>query len=152
MGHIYHEIFLHLNWHTKGDMPLLTGQVELDACQAITRRCQDMKGVYLHKVGGTDDHVHLALSIEPFVDMSKMVGQIKGGSSHDLNEGHSHKVLDWQRGYGIVSFGKKQLKWVIGYIANQRERHRNGTIQDRLEATGNEEERQDEGQAAQADG
>ena len=36
------------------------------------------------------------------------------------------KVLEWQRGYGVVSFGKKHLDWVQNYIANQKEHHAAG--------------------------
>jgi hypothetical protein len=27
-SHVYHEIYLHFNWHTKGELPLLTGDLE----------------------------------------------------------------------------------------------------------------------------
>jgi hypothetical protein len=43
------------------------------------------------------------------------------------------KRLQWQRGFGVVSFGKKQLPWVRAYIRNQKEHHASGSIQDRLE-------------------
>ena len=43
------------------------------------------------------------------------------------------KGLQWQAGFGIVSFGTKDLKWVIDYVHNQREHHSRGTIFDRLE-------------------
>ena len=39
----------------------------------------------------------------------------------------------WQGGYGVVSFGTKDLEWVRGYIRNQREHHARGTVVDRLE-------------------
>jgi hypothetical protein len=58
---------------------------------------------------------------------------MKGGSSFDVNERMRHKVLQWQRGYGVVSFGKANLSWVLDYIANQREHHARGSIQQRLE-------------------
>lgn len=30
-------------------------------------------------------------------------------------------TLAWQTGYGVVSFGKRNLPWVVDYIRNQRE-------------------------------
>jgi putative transposase len=42
-------------------------------------------------------------------------------------------VLEWQTGYGVVSFGTKDLKWVIEYVRNQKEHHAKGTTVDRLE-------------------
>ena len=41
-------------------------------------------------------------------------------------------MLDWQAGYGVVSFGTKDLPWVINYVQNQRQHHAAGTIVDRL--------------------
>jgi hypothetical protein len=43
------------------------------------------------------------------------------------------KRLEWQRGFGVVSFGKKQLPWVLQYIARQKEHHAAGRLQPRLE-------------------
>jgi hypothetical protein len=39
----------------------------------------------------------------------------------------------WQGGYGVVSFGTRDLPWVVAYIENQREHHARGTIHERLE-------------------
>jgi hypothetical protein len=86
-------------------------------------------------VGGTENHVHLCLEIPPTVLISELIGQLKGASSHDVNQhfGHRGKVLQWQTGYGVVTFGARDRDWMCGYIRNQREHHARGTIQDRLE-------------------
>lgn len=43
------------------------------------------------------------------------------------------KMLQWQHGYGIVSFGTKDLEWVVRYIHNQQQHHSGGTAVERLE-------------------
>jgi hypothetical protein len=43
------------------------------------------------------------------------------------------KVLHWQAGYGVVSFGTGDLEWVKQYIQNQRAHHASGKVVDRLE-------------------
>ena len=43
------------------------------------------------------------------------------------------KALEWQTGYGVVSFGAKDLPWVVAYIQNQREHHARAGTHDRLE-------------------
>jgi len=63
-SHVYHEIYLHLNWHTKLDAPILTGALEELTHCLVRERCRRMKGVYFHEIGGTDTHVHLAVNIE----------------------------------------------------------------------------------------
>jgi hypothetical protein len=67
--------------------------------------------------------------------ISEFIGQIKGVSSHDVNEQFAlrGKVLQWQAGYGVVSFGTQDLEWVKQYIRNQREHHASGKVADRLE-------------------
>jgi putative transposase len=133
-SHVYHEIYLHFNWHTKGDLPLLTGDMEHLAHRELKEKCRSIKGAYLHGIGGTDTHVHLALSIEPFVTISEFVREMKGASSFEVNKQMNQKLLEWQRGYGVVSFGKSHLDWVLEYVHRQREHHANGHIHARLEA------------------
>jgi hypothetical protein len=58
---------------------------------------------------------------------------LKGSSSHEANQKFGNKVLDWQGGYGVVSFGTKDPPWVVNYVCNQRQHHATGTIVDRLE-------------------
>ena len=36
-------------------------------------------------------------------------------------------------GYGVVSFGTKDLEWVKRYVRAPREHHARGTVEDRLE-------------------
>jgi putative transposase len=96
-------------------------------------RCINTPSVYLHEIGGIETHVHLCLSVEPTIVISAFIGQLKGGSSHDVNQKLGHKVLEWQAGYGVVSFGTRDLAWVKAYVANQRERHGTGKTVDRLE-------------------
>lgn len=132
-SHVFHEIYLHLNWHVKHDEPVLTPDLEAMVHEFIKERCRKTKGVYFHGIGGTETHVHLAINIEPHVTISDLVKDLKGGSSHDTNEAKGDKVLSWQRGYGVVSFGRNNLDWVLNYIANQKEHHSSGGVTDRLE-------------------
>jgi hypothetical protein len=46
-------------------------------------------------------------------------------------------MADW---YGVVSFGTKDLEWVVKYVRNQKEHHANGTTALRLESIGDESE------------
>ena len=63
------------------------------------------------------------------------IGKLKGGTSYDVNQqmGKRQKVLQWQAGYGVVSFGTGDLEWVRKYLRDPREHHGRGTAQDRLE-------------------
>jgi putative transposase len=81
-----------------------------------------------HAIGGTEDHVHLVVSVKPTVEIDRWIGQIKGASSH-----HIGRSLQWQSGYGVVSFGTRDLPWVVDYVRDQKEHHRKKQIFERLE-------------------
>ena len=125
---VYSEINLHITWHTKNDLSMINEKVEPQLFQYVKDRVIQTQGAYFHAIGGTPTHIHLATSVKPSVHLDEWIGQLKGGSSHEIG-----KFLQWQSGYGIVSFGTKDLKWIIDYVSNQKERHRIRKISDRLE-------------------
>lgn len=137
----YSEINLHIVWHTKNSLPLLTPEVEPLAHRFLKKRIIDTPGAFFHEIGGIETHVHVVVSVPPTLTISEFIGQLKGGSSHDVNQalGGRDKVLQWQLGYGVVSFGTRDLPWVMEYVRNQREHHARGTTQERLERITQEE-------------
>jgi len=139
-SHVYHEIYLHFNWHVKDDQTVLTAELAPTVHRFISDRCKQTKGVYFHGIGGTETHIHLAVNIEPHVTISELVKGVKGGSSHDTNQHESSQILQWQRGYGVVSFGRKNLPFVLRYIASQKDHDAHGKTEDRLERCDEDEE------------
>jgi putative transposase len=137
----YSEINLHLVWHAKNSLPLLTPEIESLAHRYLKKRIVEIPGAFVHEIGGIETHVHLVVTVPPTLLISDFVGQLKGGSSHDVNQalGRRQKELQWQSGYGVVSFGTRDLPWVIEYVRNQREHHARGTVHERLERMDQEE-------------
>lgn len=129
----YSEINLHIVWHTKSNLPLIKPAIESNLHAFLKHKIIETGGAYFHAVGGTENHVHLAVSIQPELTISKWIGQLKGASSFYINKEAENKLLEWQRGYGIVSFGTKDLQWVVNYVLNQKEHHKTGSTHDRLE-------------------
>ncbi len=132
-SHVYHELYVHLNWHTKADCRLLQGNVEEFTHSSIRTKAAAMKGIRLIAQGGTDDHVHLAVQFEPFLAISELVQEIKGASAREVNKRLGHKALEWQRGYGAVTFGARNLSWIVDYVRGQREHHASNRVFGRLE-------------------
>jgi putative transposase len=116
-------------------MPLLTPPVEAFVHRYLKHRLLTVEAVAFHAVGGIENHVHVAISVPPTVLVSELISRIKGSSAHEANHqfGATEKILEWQRGYGVVSFGTRNLPWVKAYIDNQREHHARGTLHERLE-------------------
>ncbi len=131
----YSEINLHIVWHTKDSAPLLLPDVEEFTHRWLKQKLVNTDGVYVYEIGGTENHVHLCVDIAPTVLISDLIGQIKGASSHEVNQQFAlrGKVLQWQTGYGVVSCGTGDLEWVKNYIRNQRVHHGRGAIHERLE-------------------
>src|SRR5262245_42842348 len=129
----YAEINLHLTWHTKESAPLLVPNVEAIAHHCLRGRCINSPGVFIHEIGGVETHVHLCVTVAPTVLISDFIGQLKGASSHEVNQKLGYKVLEWQTGYGVVSFGTKDLSWVCAYVRDQKKRHSSGNVVERLE-------------------
>ncbi len=131
---VYAEINLHLTWHTKQSAPVLTEVIEDRLHHYLQHRILQASGVLFHGIGRTENHIHLAVSILPTLLISEWVGELKGASSHYINhEIANRKLLEWQSGYGIVSFGAKDLPWVLSYIKNQKQHHARGATHARLE-------------------
>src|SRR2546426_382498 len=121
----YSEINLHFVWYVKENLPIINETIEPRLYHYLRHYALQSKGLIFHEVGGTETHVHIAVTIPLTLLISDWIGKLKGASSHYVNhELANRKLLDWQGGYGVVSFGTKDLQWVIKYIRNQNEHHR----------------------------
>ena len=124
----YSEINLHLTWHTKDNLPRITKEMQPNLYAFLKNKIVETKGAIFHAIGGIEMHVHSAASVQPSLHLDEWIGQLKGGSSYAMGSS-----LVWQHGYGVVSFGTRDLPWVVDYIRNQEEHHKGGKISPRLE-------------------
>lgn len=129
----YSEIHLHFVWHTKGSLPLLTEKVEPLTHHLIKSKIVETPGTYIHEVNGTETHVHAVVTLAPTILISELIGKLKGYTSHEVNKALGRKLREWQAGYGVVSFGTKDLEWVRAYVRDQKEHHAQGKTFERLE-------------------
>jgi putative transposase len=60
----YSEINLHFTWHVKASLPIITDVIEA-RLHKYKHYALQSKGVFVHEVGGTETHVHMAVSIPP---------------------------------------------------------------------------------------
>lgn len=137
----YSEINLHFVWHVKSSVPIISVEIEPPLYRYIRGYALQTKDLIFHEIGGTETHVHLAVTVPPTLLISEWIGKLKGASSHYVNHQLlNRKVLDWQSGYGVVSFGTKDLEWVVAYIRNQKEHHQKGSPVSRLERITNDDD------------
>ena len=81
------------------------------------------------------DHVHLLARLNKQPEVSAALRLIKANSSKwVLQTFPDFEQFAWQDGYGVVSFGTRDLPWVLNYVRDQKRHHaRGGKPQDRLE-------------------
>lgn len=130
----YSNIFLHATWHTEGNKPVLEGKIRNLIYTIIRRKCTESKEVECLALGGTPDHLHLAIKVPATLTISKWIGELKGATSYNLNKAHPEIPFAWQKGYGVSSFSGKDLDVIIRYIQNQEIHHTNGSLKDEFEA------------------
>jgi putative transposase len=124
----YWKLYYHIVWGTKDRLPLIEPDYEADLYRAIVAKAQELESI-VHAVGGTQDHIHLAVSVPPKVAMAPFIGAIKGNSSHFVN----HVVqpgfqFNWQDEYGVLSFSEKNLSASVKNIHNQKKHHVDGSV------------------------
>ena len=128
----YWRLFYHIVWGTKGRSELIGPAWEADLHGYIWGKATALECIP-HAIGGMPDHVHVAISIPPKQSVATVIGQLKGSSSHHVNENYTDGSFAWQAEYGVVSFSEKALATIVDYVKNQKKHHSQGTIKTALE-------------------
>ena len=82
-------------------------------------------------VGGTDNHVHLLVSVSSTLSVAKVIQLIKGGSSKWIHDTFpAHGGCAWQEGYGAFSIGVSGVEDTIKYIKAQEQHHRSRSFEE----------------------
>src|SRR5262245_40052160 len=77
------------------------------------------------------DHAHLLFCLSKNHALSKVVEEVKKGSSRWIKtKGKRYANFHWQSGYGAFSVSQSNVARVRRYIADQEEHHRKRTFQD----------------------
>lgn len=125
-------VIVHLIFSTKDRRPYLAADVQ-DPVHAYLATVVRNTGCECYRVGGVDDHVHLAIRLSRTITIAQLVEQLKSASSKwtktradDLGD------FSWQRGYACFSVGPQDLESLIQYIDHQREHHVSQSFQTEL--------------------
>ncbi len=133
------RLYYHIVWATKFRQALILPEQERQLYDYIIGK-SDSLGCIVHAINGITDHIHLIVSIPPRLALYDYVRQIKGSSSHYMNQQLSlSNRFAWQKGYGVFSISIKNLDIAINYVNRQKEHHENGTMIAALEQTSDED-------------
>ncbi|GAB5494057.1 MAG: IS200/IS605 family transposase [Phototrophicaceae bacterium] len=133
MGTFY-VCYYHVVWATKYRMPLITPQIEKLIFYSIEKKSEQLK-CPIHIMNTVADHIHIAVTIPPSKAVWEWIRDTKGITAHNINSEfpNQDEVFKWQKGYGVLTFGKKTLPYISDYIAKQKEHHASNTVEPYLE-------------------
>ena len=86
-----------------------------------------------YRVGGTANHVHLAIGMGRTQNVADIVKKLKRSSNiwfKSQSKTRDFSGFSWQRGYGAFSISRSHLDALIDYIQTQEKHHRKMTFQD----------------------
>ncbi|MDJ0736313.1 MAG: IS200/IS605 family transposase [Nostocaceae cyanobacterium] len=133
--------YYHIVWATKERQSLITPNRETDLYNYIIDKANNLNCI-IYAINRIEDHIHIIVSIPPSLSIAEFTKNIKGSSAHLLNKNHRLSAdaipFAWQRGYGVLSLGSKQLEQAISYVKNQKNHHSQGTAIPSLERYDND--------------
>jgi putative transposase len=124
------KLYVHIIFSTKNRANLILPEIE-EELFAYIGGISNNNNSKLVGANGTENHIHLLVSMSKNIEFSKLVGDIKRDSSKWIKtKGNSYRAFQWQDGYGAFSVGYTQLEDVKKYIANQKEHHAKISFED----------------------
>ena len=101
------------------------GKIKKDIGEIIRKLCEQ-KGVEIIEAEGCKDHIHLLVSIPPYLSVAQFMGYLKGKSTLMIFDRHANLKYKygnrhfWCRGYYVDTVGRNK-KVIEKYIQNQLE-------------------------------
>ena len=130
MPQSYTCLHYHLVFSTKHREPTITPEIRERLWEYLCGAVRGEGGFPLI-VGGTEDHVHLLVTLRQTQALADFLRQIKCNSS-----GWMHETFPqvggfwWQAGYGTFTVSHSGIGAVRDYIANQEEHHKTRSFQE----------------------
>jgi putative transposase len=131
MASTYLSLHYHIVFGTKNRAPLIAAHWRPrlhDYLGGIVRRL----GGFPEGIGGTEDHVHLLMSLKATHSLADLMRELKKASSVWVHDGLGERQFTWQEGYAAFTVSASALDAVRSYIANQEQHHRTKSFREEL--------------------
>jgi putative transposase len=126
------KVILHVVFSTKNREATITGEIRADLHAYLAGICRALESEAF-RVGGTENHIHLACTLPRTLTQSKLLEEMKKSSSAWIKkQPRCPAHFSWQAGYGAFSVSQSQLPALIRYIDVQEEHHRTKTYKEEL--------------------
>jgi putative transposase len=131
----YTQLYLHCVWATWDRLPLITPRAEPRIYGVIDAKCREL-GCIPIAIGDVDDHVHLLVQYTATITIARLIGEVKGASSHVM----THEVapgdfFKWQGHYGVFTISRRSVPDVKRYVLHQKQYHADEQLIHALELT-----------------
>jgi putative transposase len=131
MSHTYAQNVIHAVFSTKDRRKTISKESQSRMWAYVAGICKN-HGIFVHAIGGMDDHIHLLIQIPPSLSVSEAVLAIKSNSSRCAND--QGTKFAWQQGYAAFSVSSSNIPAVVKYIRNQESHHRKMSFEEEFVA------------------
>ena len=130
MANTFCKIYVQIVFSTRNRENLISNDFREELYKYIA-------GTIIHRkskplaIGGTSNHIHIFCSLNPDIQLSYFVRDIKAASSKHINDSRlSNLKFEWQKGYAAFSYSESHIDKVCKYVLNQQEHHKTKTFED----------------------
>jgi putative transposase len=120
MSHTYTKNHIHIVFSTRGRRKLISKQTQPELWAYMAGICKNV-GIWVHAIGGIEDHVHALVELPVAISLPKAVNLLKSNSSRFMNR---RERFSWQEGYAAFSVSASNIPAVKRYVLNQAIHHR----------------------------
>ena len=120
----------HIVFAPKFRRQVIYGQIKADIGKILRQLCEAKK-VEIIEAEACPDHIHMLVSIPPYLSVAQFVGYLKGKSSLMIFDRHANMKYKygnrhfWCRGYYVDTVGKNTSR-IAEYIRKQLEEDKLG--------------------------
>ena len=124
-AHSTYRCQYHIVFAPKYRRRTIYGQLKADIGQILRKLCEQ-KGVEIIEANAMPDHIHMLVSVPPYLSIAQFMGYLKGKSTLMIFDRHANLKYKygsrhfWCRGYYVDTVGRNE-KVIQEYIKNQTE-------------------------------
>jgi len=118
---------MHVVFSTKERREIIPAEMKERLWSYTAAICKHQK-VFVHAIGGMEDHIHLLLQFPATIAIAEAIKTIKANSSGWMSD--EIGKFAWQAGYGAFSVSKSNIATVVKYIQDQERHHRKMTFEE----------------------
>ena len=125
LAHSKYRCQYHVVFAPKYRRKVIYGKLRKDIGEILRKLCEQ-KNVEIIEAEACVDHIHMLVSVPPYISIAQFMGYIKGKSSLMIFDRHANLKYKygtrnfWCRGYYVDTVGRNK-KVIAEYIRNQLE-------------------------------